>query len=153
RPDQQGSVHEGPKGSGADSGHQQADLAPARPARPAGPTTGQRTRRARRRGRVGGGDPAGGVRRPEGGAAMVVKDVPASQSDERRAPPTPRAGWRRFVDAAPASFDLLDEPAWVALPDPERVFYDEARCRYHSELVVVSTSTVRQVSHQGRLLT
>jgi hypothetical protein len=84
---------------------------------------------------------------------MVVKDVPASQSDERRDPTTTLAGWRRFVDADPASFDLLDEPAWVALPDAERVFYDEARCRYHSELVVVSTSTVRQVSHQGRLLT
>ena len=84
---------------------------------------------------------------------MVVKDVPASQSDERRDPTTTLAGWRRVVDADPASFDLLDEPAWVALPDAERVFYDEARCRYHSELVVVSTSTVRQVSHQGRLLT
>jgi len=84
---------------------------------------------------------------------VVVKDLPASQTDERRDPTTTLAGWRRFVDADPASFDLLDEAAWTQLPDADRVFYDEARCRYHSELVVVSTSTVRQVSHQGRLLT
>src|SRR5713226_2154517 len=31
--------------------------------------------------------------------------------------------------------------------------YDEARTNYHSELVVVATSTVREVARQGRLLT
>ena len=30
--------------------------------------------------------------------------------------------------------------------------YDEARITHHAELVVVATSTVRQVAHQGRLL-
>jgi hypothetical protein len=83
----------------------------------------------------------------------VVVNLPASQAGERRDPTTTLAGWRRFVDADPASFDLLDDTAWAGLPDTGRVLYDEARCRYHSELVVVSTSTVRQVSHQGRLLT
>jgi Bacterial TniB protein len=83
----------------------------------------------------------------------VVVNIPASQAGERRDPTTTLAGWRRFVDADPASFELLDEPAWAALPDADRVLYDEARCRYHSELVVVSTSAVRQVCHQGRLLT
>jgi len=82
----------------------------------------------------------------------VVVNVPASQADERRDPTTTLAGWRRFVDADPAAFDLLDDAAWAALAGADRVIYDEARCRYHSELVVVSTSAVRQVSHQGRLL-
>lgn len=83
----------------------------------------------------------------------MVVNVPASEAGERRDPTTTLAGWRRFVDADPAAFDLLDEPTWAALPAADRVLYDEARCRYHSELVVVSTSTVRQVCHQGRLLT
>jgi hypothetical protein len=82
----------------------------------------------------------------------VVVGVPAGQAGERRDPTTTLAGWRRFVDADPASFDLLDEPDWAALPNADRVLYDEARCQYHSELVVVSTSTVRQICHQGRLL-
>jgi Bacterial TniB protein len=83
---------------------------------------------------------------------MVVNEQ-ATHTDQRRDPTTTLTGWRRFVDAEPAVFDLLEETAWAALSDNERVLYDEARCRYHSELVVVSTSTVRQVSHQGRLLT
>lgn len=62
-------------------------------------------------------------------------------------------GWRRFVDAAPAGLKLLPDPAWQALPEPDRATYDEARINYHSELVVVATSTVREVARQGRLLT
>ena len=83
----------------------------------------------------------------------MVVNVPASQAGERRDPTTTLTGWRRFVDADAAAFDLLEDTAWTALPGADRVLYDEARCRYHSELVVVSTSAVRQVSHQGRLLT
>ena len=82
---------------------------------------------------------------------MVVSD-PAGQAGERRDPTTTLTGWRRFVDADPATFDLLDEPSWAGLTATDKAFYDEARCRYHSELVVVSTSAVRQVCHQGRLL-
>ncbi|MEU3372933.1 TniB family NTP-binding protein [Streptomyces sp. NPDC006711] len=37
--------------------------------------------------------------------------------------------------------------------DEERTDYDEARTDYHSELQVVRTSTVKEVAHQGRLLT
>ena len=83
----------------------------------------------------------------------MVVTVPASQAGERRDPTTTLTGWRRFVDADAAAFDLLEDTAWAALPAADRVLYDEARCRYHSELVVVSTSAVRQISHQGRLLT
>jgi hypothetical protein len=83
----------------------------------------------------------------------VVVDAPAGKADQRRDPTTTLTGWRRFVEADPATFHLLDDAAWTGLADDERTGYDEARCRYHSELVVVSTSIVRQVCHQGRLLT
>lgn len=62
-------------------------------------------------------------------------------------------GWRRFVDAPAAAFDLLPDTAWQGLTDRDRAAYDDARINYHSELVVVATSAVRQVANQGRLLT
>ena len=62
-------------------------------------------------------------------------------------------GWRRFVDARPATFDLLPDEQWQLLTDEARGRYDEARINYHSEMVVVATSTVREVARQGRLLT
>jgi hypothetical protein len=63
------------------------------------------------------------------------------------------SGWRRFVDAEPASFELLPEPDWSELSGPGRAVYDEARFDYHSEMITVATSTIRKVAHQGRLLT
>jgi AAA domain len=69
-----------------------------------------------------------------------------------REPTMTLAGWRRFVEAVPASFDLLPGQQWQALPAGQRGRYDEARISYHSELVVVATSTVREVARQGRLL-
>jgi AAA domain len=71
----------------------------------------------------------------------------------RREPTMTLAGWRCFVDSAPASFDLLAAGQWQALSGEQRGRYDEARISYHSELVVVATSTVREVARQGRLLT
>jgi hypothetical protein len=62
-------------------------------------------------------------------------------------------GWRRFVDAVPPAIELPSEEAWAALSPAEAEAFDEARLDYHSELVTVATSTVRQVIHQGRLLT
>ena len=70
----------------------------------------------------------------------------------RREPTMTLAGWRRFVDSAPASFGLLAAGQWQALSGEQRSRYDEARINYHSELVVVATSTVREVARQGRLL-
>lgn len=72
---------------------------------------------------------------------------------DRRDPPTTLQGWRRFVDAEPAQFELLPEAQLAALRPAERIVYDEARIDYHSEMVIVATSTVRQVTQQGRLLT
>jgi hypothetical protein len=82
----------------------------------------------------------------------VVTGTPGA-AEESREPTTTLAGWRRFVDSPPASFDLLPDRACGGLTPESREAYDETRISYHSELVVVATSTLRQVARQGRLLT
>src|SRR5215469_11020372 len=77
----------------------------------------------------------------------------AGPDDGRREPTMTLAGWRRFVDAPPASFDLLPDRRWTALPAGDRQAYDEARLSYHSEMIIVATTAVREVARQGRLLT
>jgi hypothetical protein len=72
---------------------------------------------------------------------------------DRREPTVTLSGWRRFVDSPPASFTPLPQQQWQQLTDEARGRYDEARINYHSEMVVVATSTVREVARQGRLLT
>jgi hypothetical protein len=62
-------------------------------------------------------------------------------------------GWRRFVDAPAAHFELLPQERWEALAGPDKEAYDEARLSYHSEMIIVATSTIREVARQGRLLT
>ena len=83
---------------------------------------------------------------------MVVNAEAEVSDAARREPTMTLTGWRRFVDSAPASFDLLAGEQWQGLSDEQRGRYDEARVNYHSELVVVATSTVREVARQGRLL-
>jgi hypothetical protein len=73
--------------------------------------------------------------------------------DELRLPPTTLEGWRAFVDAEPAKLELLPQGEWAALDDAQRAAYDESRMNYHSEMLVVQTSTVTKVAKQGRLLT
>ncbi|MEV7868872.1 ATP-binding protein [Streptomyces sp. NPDC088124] len=88
---------------------------------------------------------------------MVVKPPEPDEGDPagepRTDPSTTLAGWRHFVDADPATFDLLPDDRWQALDGAQRDAYDEARIAYHSELQVVRTSTVKEIAHQGRLLT
>jgi hypothetical protein len=84
---------------------------------------------------------------------MVVSAETEVPGTDRREPTMTLTGWRRFIDSPPASFDLLDDQQWQALSGQQRGRYDEARINYHSELVVVATSTVREVARQGRLLT
>lgn len=87
---------------------------------------------------------------------MVVTPVTSNGiglDADRREPTMTLTGWRRFVDSPPAIFELLDDARWTRLPDDDRGRYDEARINYHSEMVVVATSTVREVARQGRLLT
>lgn len=80
------------------------------------------------------------------------EEVPGLGED-RTDPSTRLEGWRRFIEEDPAVFDLLPEQQWQALSPPMRDAYDEARIAYHSELQVVRTSTVKDIAHQGRLLT
>ena len=84
---------------------------------------------------------------------MVVSAGAGVPDAARREPTMTLTGWRRFVDSAPASFDLLAGEQWQSLSGEQRGRYDEARINYHSELVVVATSTVLEVARQGRLLT
>lgn len=72
---------------------------------------------------------------------------------DRREPTMTLSRWRRFVDTPPAMFTVLPEQQWRELDDEQRDAYDEARITYHSEMIVVATSLVRQVARQGRLLT
>lgn len=73
--------------------------------------------------------------------------------DPRQVPSVTLEGWRQFVDAKPAEFDLIDYDRYSALPGPEKLAYDDRRMAYHSELVIIETSTVRHITRQGRLLT
>ncbi|MFJ2217780.1 TniB family NTP-binding protein [Streptomyces sp. NPDC101062] len=88
---------------------------------------------------------------------MVVttsnKQEPGPADNERAEPPTSLSGWRRFVEKDVTDFDLVSLERWQDMADEERAVYDEARIDHHSELQVVRTSAVREVAHQGRLLT
>lgn len=79
--------------------------------------------------------------------------TPVCQLENRRQPTTTLEGWRRFIEAEPSQFELLPEQDWKSLDDRERVAYDEARIAHHAELVVVTTSTITEITNEGRLLT
>jgi Bacterial TniB protein len=79
-------------------------------------------------------------------------DVPGDDSGPRE-PTMTLSRWRRFVDTTPAGFDLLPERQWAGLREADRETYDDNRVSYHSEMVIVATSLVRDVARQGRLLT
>jgi hypothetical protein len=79
-------------------------------------------------------------------------DATAGESGPRE-PTMTLQRWRRFVDTPPASFALLPEREWAGLSDADRETYDDNRIGYHSEMVIVATSLVRDVARQGRLLT
>lgn len=81
---------------------------------------------------------------------VTQRDDPLVES--RRLPTVTLEGWRHFVNARPAILDLLAATDYQALDPTARDTYDERRIAYHSELVVIETSTVREIIHQGRLL-
>jgi Bacterial TniB protein len=76
-----------------------------------------------------------------------------SQLEDRRQPTTTLEGWRRFIDADPPQFTLIPDDDWCNLNPDERMQYNEIRIAHHSELVVVTTSTIQQITNEGRLLT
>jgi hypothetical protein len=82
----------------------------------------------------------------------VVTDTEFGLVDERRLPATTLDGWRQFVDHDPLELDLLKPDDLAGLEEPQRAVYDDNRIKYHSELVIVETSTVAEVIRQGRLL-
>ncbi len=47
---------------------------------------------------------------------------------------------------------MLADDEWASLGEDERTAYNEARVAHHSELVVVTTSAIEAITHQGRLL-
>ena len=89
------------------------------------------------------------------GGGQPPRDDPAGPGldADRREPTMTLTGWRRFVDAPAARFELLPEERWAALAGPDKEAYDEARLNYHSEMIIVATSAIREVARQGRLLT
>jgi hypothetical protein len=83
-----------------------------------------------------------------------MTDLEVDLVDARRVPTTTLSGWRSFADAAaPNELTLLGDEELAGLSAPQRAGYDEQRVAYHSELIVVQTSTVKEIIHQGRLLT
>ena len=76
-----------------------------------------------------------------------------SQLEDRHVPTTTLEGWRRFVEADPAMFEMLPRDEWVALLDDDRTAYNEVRIAHHAELSVVTTSAIQEISNEGRLLT
>ena len=62
-------------------------------------------------------------------------------------------GWRQFTATNTLAPELLPEPQWRALAEPDRLDYNEMRLDYHTRLAAVATSTLRRVVHTGRRLT
>ena len=83
---------------------------------------------------------------------MVVLDG-IGQLEDRRQPTTTLEGWRRFVDVDPPSFAALPEAEWATLTPTQLRDYNEARIAHHAELVVVTTSSIEEITNEGRLLT
>jgi hypothetical protein len=82
---------------------------------------------------------------------MVVADVDAELAESRRLPTVTLEGWREFVDTKPATLtpDAVTDARTSGRADAD---YNDRRLAYHSELVIVETSSVREVVRQGRLL-
>jgi hypothetical protein len=84
----------------------------------------------------------------------VTDDEEAAADGEGTTEPTMTLQrWRRFIDTPPSSFTLFPEQKWEGLDDDAREAYDDSRISYHSEMVIVATSLVKEVARQGRLLT
>lgn len=80
---------------------------------------------------------------------VVTTQAPNSHS---RAPTTTLQGWRSFISSIPPTITLADPEEREGMGPVERERYDEQRISYHSELVIVETSTVRSITNQGRVL-
>ena len=70
-----------------------------------------------------------------------------------RHPLTTKAGWHAFVNkSAPTPPVLLPEPEQARLTNAEVEIYNDARRDYHSELLLVATPAIRQITTVGMKL-
>src|SRR4051812_26709365 len=74
------------------------------------------------------------------------------EDDGRKDPCTTLEGWKAFADEPPLEIKLLTEAERALLSDGGLEQYDDNLVTYHSELVVVKTSTVSSIVKQGKLL-
>jgi Bacterial TniB protein len=77
---------------------------------------------------------------------------PTIDDDTEYAQLTSLRGWRRFVNDVAQAPKLLDERARRKLTDAQLAAYNEARLLHHSRLVVITTTTIRDVIVEGRRL-
>ncbi|NHP17830.1 AAA family ATPase [Rhodococcus sp. IC4_135] len=66
------------------------------------------------------------------------------------APLTTKEGWKRWVDRDRSAPELRGD--WRELAPPERADYDDTRLDYHSELIVVNTQTIQDITKTVRRL-
>ena len=85
--------------------------------------------------------------------ATVTEIAACGQLEDRRQPTTTLEGWRRFIDVDPPELTLLPDKQWLNLTAAQRSAYNEMRVAHHSELVVVTTTTIQSITNEGRLLT
>lgn len=66
------------------------------------------------------------------------------------APLTTKEGWNRWVDRDRSAPELCGD--WCELALPERADYDDTRLDYHSELIVVNTPAIQDITKTVRRL-
>ncbi|MDF3313401.1 TniB family NTP-binding protein [Rhodococcus sp. T2V] len=66
------------------------------------------------------------------------------------APLTTKEGWTRWVGRDRTAPELRDD--WCELTPPERADYDDTRLDYHSDLIVVNTPTIQDITKTVRRL-
>ena len=79
---------------------------------------------------------------------VVTTEIPSSS----RAPTTTLQGWRSFINSVPSVVEIPKAKTLEGMSRADRERYDDQRISYHSELVIVETSTVRSITNQGRVL-
>lgn len=76
-----------------------------------------------------------------------------AHTDLARHPLATKEGWRSFVSQArPTPPQLLPEGDWKRLDPVEREIYNDMRRAYHSELLLVATPEIRQITTVGSKL-
>ena len=76
----------------------------------------------------------------------------SATGDDTREPLTTKEGWASFVDAEPVAAPELTPQERVGSGDEAQAAYEEARLDYHTQLAVVATPAIRQVTSTGRRL-